>query len=609
MPLATVRRRLRTFSVAVLVAAAGLPAGTSAQDAAGASVRVRTIAGSGAAGTADGAAASASFEMPSGVAFDPQGNVYIADAAAGNIRKLDAAGSVRTVAGPAAPAPNDESDRAGYRDGPAQTARFNHPAGLAVGPDGALYVADRQNDCVRVVKNGMVTTFAGDPAHPGHLDGPRRDASFSQPVALATDANGILFVADAGGVREIALDGTVSSIAVDLRGRARGLSIGTASGGTSLFVSDAQGLVIFDVATGKTTRYDSAVDPVHLSTLQGNVDLGFPFALAALSDHEVLYTDLRTNAVHYLNGNYTRIVAGGAGYDPSNTAGGYSDGSGPAARFFAPEGIGVSRTGRIVVADAGNRRIRELSMPDRRYYVTASLQNSDQYPVRGGDEAIAYVGNSLSWTDSTWPQSIAARIERDLGASARWHAAHRGRPVVVPYALPGASLAATIDFVEAVPSEGPARTVVLQLNSAYVSDYGARSPHELAADTSWARSFGDGLRGLRESLQRKNVSLLIAYGPYGYELEPFESAEWQYDAAQPYWQIAADASVVHERAIAAIRAAGCVLVDAWPAFIERENASRHEPLFGAVDPHLTSAGRALFGDVVAGALIDSTKAP
>jgi hypothetical protein len=566
-------------------------------------IAVRTVAGSGAAGALDGPAAAAEFLMPSGIAFDRDGNLYIADAAAQNIRELTAAGAVRTIAGPAEPPTTGYDVPGGYADGPVAAAKFNRPWALAVAPDGAIYVADRQNACIRLIKDGQVSTFAGKPGRNGNVDGAIADASFQQPVALTIDSKNRLFVADEqNGIREIA-DGAVKTLTIDLKGRVRGVAAGEEAGRETLFVADGFGLALYDLAAGTTVRYESTLDPVHISPLQGDAELGYPWALAALSDHEVLYTDARTNTVHYLNANYVRTIAGSSGYDPTNAAGGYADGPGPEARFFAPTGIAVSKTGSVLVSDGGNRRIRSVTLPDRRLYVTPSLTNLERYPVAASDYEIAYVGNSLSWTDSTWFDSIAARVQDDLRASPVWGKLQRGRPVVVPFALPGASLAATAGFIGAVPAESSAHVIVLQMNSAYLSDYGNKQYRELVADTAWTGELTSTLRTLDARLKKNGIRLLVAFGPYGYELAPAESVEWQYDVPQSFWQTAADVDTVHEHAIAAIRAAGVDYVDAWPEFVRSEMAAQHVPLFGTTDPHMTAAGRALFGDVVSNALL------
>lgn len=118
------------------------------------------------AGYADGRGTQARFNHPTGLAVDAQGNVFIADRGNHLIRRVSPQGEVTTVAGqpaavgaagpPAYYAPDSyyggDAGLGDYRDGPTAQARFNHPRAVAVGPDGTLYVADQDNNCIRVIR-------------------------------------------------------------------------------------------------------------------------------------------------------------------------------------------------------------------------------------------------------------------------------------------------------------------------------------------------------------------------------------------------------------------------------------------------------------------------
>ncbi|MGI8550407.1 MAG: protein kinase domain-containing protein [Dehalococcoidia bacterium] len=153
---------------------------------------VSTFAGSGDAGPsgggfADGPGDSARFNAPGGVAADLTGNVYVADTFSQRIRKITPAGTVSTLAG---------SAEAGDTDGTGIAARFSNPAGLAVDSAGNVYVADASNQRIRkITTSGIVTTIAGSGAE-GHADGPARLAQFDFPKGLAVDTAGSLYVAD-----------------------------------------------------------------------------------------------------------------------------------------------------------------------------------------------------------------------------------------------------------------------------------------------------------------------------------------------------------------------------------------------------------------------------
>ncbi len=104
------------------------------------------------------------FVSPAGLAIDATGNVYVADAGANNIRKITPDGVVSNFAG-------DPGGSSGDADGPAASALFNHPTDLAFDQQGNLYVADQNNDAIRKINPaGTVTTFVaigGGNAIPG----------------------------------------------------------------------------------------------------------------------------------------------------------------------------------------------------------------------------------------------------------------------------------------------------------------------------------------------------------------------------------------------------------------------------------------------------------
>ena len=165
---------------------------------------VATFAGS-SEGFADGLTTSASFNTPSGLALDADGNLYVADTGNNRIRKITPEGQVSTVAG---------DGTAGYRDGPVSQAQFNGPIGIAVDSRGNIYVADAYNDRIRLIANdGQVSTVAGK-GTPGYADGDRNTSLFNTPCGIAAANDGSLIVADTGNdrLRKITPDGNVTTL-------------------------------------------------------------------------------------------------------------------------------------------------------------------------------------------------------------------------------------------------------------------------------------------------------------------------------------------------------------------------------------------------------------
>lgn len=147
---------------------------------------VSTLSG-GALGFGDGNLETAQFRNPSGIAIDKDGNLYVADRLNHRIRKIDlAAGKVSTIAG---------AGTTGSRDGIADEAQFNNPYGVEVDDEGVIYVADLNNNKIRMVEDGNVTTIAGSST--GFLDGAGVIAKFASPTDV-TVLDGIIYVADLG---------------------------------------------------------------------------------------------------------------------------------------------------------------------------------------------------------------------------------------------------------------------------------------------------------------------------------------------------------------------------------------------------------------------------
>ena len=144
---------------------------------------------------------------PAALAIDAGGNLLVSDTGNNTIRKITPAGAVSLFAGVAG--------SGGFADGAAGSALFNSPLGIAVAAKGAIFVADSDNHCIRKISGGSVTTFAGSPQIWGGTDATGTNAQFDGPVGLAFDTYGNLFVSDANNdtLREIATNGVVTTYA------------------------------------------------------------------------------------------------------------------------------------------------------------------------------------------------------------------------------------------------------------------------------------------------------------------------------------------------------------------------------------------------------------
>lgn len=148
---------------------------------------VSTLAGNGSSGFTNGTGSSATFSSPSWIDIDPTtGDLYVVDVLNECIRKVTQAGIVTTFAG---------TGVAGYQDGPVATAQFNALAGLAVAPNGDIYVADRNNVRIRKISGGIVSTVAGNGSI-GFNDGSALSAQFNVPADIEINSQGLVFISD-----------------------------------------------------------------------------------------------------------------------------------------------------------------------------------------------------------------------------------------------------------------------------------------------------------------------------------------------------------------------------------------------------------------------------
>ncbi|MEI6785580.1 MAG: cadherin-like beta sandwich domain-containing protein, partial [Verrucomicrobiota bacterium] len=272
---------------------------------------VSTLAGTGTAGFVDATGAAAQFNWPRGVAMDAAGNVYVADYSNNRIRKVSPTGVVTTLAG---------TNTAGFVDATGAAAQFYNPLGVAVDSNGYIYVADSYNHRIRkVTPAGVVTTLAGSGSS-GFLDGASGTAKFSYPSGVAVDASGNVYVADEfnGRIRKVTPTGTVSTLAGSGLSNFGGFHDGP---GTTAEFNGPRGVAV-DAATNVFVA-DNSNNRIRKVTPAGVV--------STLAGTNNVYPDMFTN------------------------------GTGAAAKFYGPCGVAVDASGNVYVTDAGNKRIRKVT--------------------------------------------------------------------------------------------------------------------------------------------------------------------------------------------------------------------------------------------------------
>lgn len=330
-------------------------------------VTVSTLAGDGHWGYRDGPGLQARFLGPEGMALDGHGILYVSERFGNRIRRISPDGSVSNFAGTGA---------AGYVDGPAATAQFNYPFGIALDGAGSLLVADTFNHRIRVVDpEGQVSTLAGD-GNAGYRDGPAAQAQFDRPTDVALSPTGIIYVADPGNdrVRAISPDGIVTTLAGSGE---RGFKDGPADqaqfngpqylamgGEGNIYASDS---VSFELRGNYAIRRitpDGVVSTVagtgHPGRADGSTadaDLSLPSGLDVDAEGNLFVADEDNQRIRVITPQGMIYTLAGVGTN------GYADGAGAEAAFFFPHGVALDGAGHLYVADIVASRIRAIHLP------------------------------------------------------------------------------------------------------------------------------------------------------------------------------------------------------------------------------------------------------
>jgi len=243
---------------------------------------------------------------------------------------------VSTVAG---------SGTAGFAEGTGTAAQFNQPYGVAIDRSNNLYVADTNNHRIRAISpQGVVSTFAGTGTQ-GSVDSGRADSEFNQPYDILIGTDGTLYVADTWNhrIRTISLLGAVRTLA----GSGRDFIDGTGT------------------AAGFRHPYGMAID----------------------TQRNLYVADSQNHRIR-------KVTPQGVVSTIAGNSGGFLDGTGTDARFYAPNGVAIDTEGNLYVADYNNHRIRKIS-PEG---VVSTFAGSGERGVADGQGSQAQFN---------WPNSIA----------------------------------------------------------------------------------------------------------------------------------------------------------------------------------------------------------
>lgn len=144
-------------------------------------------------GYQDGPATDAKFNSPHGVAYDKVNDIiYVAEAGSNLIRVITKSENGNFIVSTLAGINNEK----GYKDGQSDSAIFNSPHAVILAKDGGVYIADIGNARIRLIRDGIVSTVAGN-GESGNNDGNPDEASFIYAIDIVSDGENI-FIADAG---------------------------------------------------------------------------------------------------------------------------------------------------------------------------------------------------------------------------------------------------------------------------------------------------------------------------------------------------------------------------------------------------------------------------
>jgi uncharacterized protein (TIGR03437 family) len=316
---------------------------------------ISTVAGNGIGGFSGdgGSALAAALNGPESVALDGAGNLYIADAGNHRIRRVDASGTIRTIAG------NGIQGFSGD-GGPATAAQLSQPYRVAVDGAGNLYIADYGNNRIRKVNtSGIISTVAGNGAVGFSGDGGlATSATLNGPLGVAVDSMGNIYLSDTSNqrVRKVSPSGIITTVAgkgtLGFSGDGGPASLATLANPEGLAVDSVGHLYISDFNNNAIRQVDTSGTINTLST-----GLFGPRGVGVDGAGNLYIADTFDNLVLRLSTSGTiSILAGSSGSQ------GFSGDGGPAlsAALNLPSGVVVDSAGNLYIADAGNNRVRKV---------------------------------------------------------------------------------------------------------------------------------------------------------------------------------------------------------------------------------------------------------
>jgi trimeric autotransporter adhesin len=296
-----------------------------------------------------GPATSAGLNVPWDAVVDSAGDVFIADSENNRIRKVDTSGIITTVAGGAV-GDGGKSVNSGLDD----------TMGLAFDKNGNLYIADTWDNRIRkITRNGTISTIAGTGLTGYSGDGgPASQATLNEPVGVAADLSGNVYFSDYGNsaLRKIDTKGTITTLASTVF-----LNSLLADGAGNIYASDQSACVIWKFTPdGQASiiagvRYNCGYNSDDIPAAQAY--LFIPAGIAFDAAGNLYISDSQNYRVRMVDQQGIIHTVAGNGIPGFSGDGGLATD----ATLAFPQGIGVDKNNNLYVADAYNTRIRVVN--------------------------------------------------------------------------------------------------------------------------------------------------------------------------------------------------------------------------------------------------------
>jgi uncharacterized protein (TIGR03437 family) len=390
---------------------------------------ISTFAGNNTSGYSGdgGPPTAAQLSFPSGVAYS-KGNLYIVDSA-NNVVRLISNGVISTFAGTAGAA-GFSGDTAA-----ATSATLNNPSAVAVDSSGNVYIADTGNDVIRQVNtSGIINTYAGNfsmgPGYSGD-GGVATNGQLDAPTGVAVDSSGNVYMTD-----------SVNNLVRKVSGGNFSTIIGIGATGQTLnhpngLLVDSKGAIYVSDTSHRVLKYANGA----LTTFAGTGDVGYagdngPAAKAVLNNPVGLAIDAAGN-VYIADPNEFRIrMVATTGIITTIAGSGHvgyvgDGGSALTAYLNFPNGVALDSSGNIYIADTENNVIRMLSISAPAIAANGVVSSASFLPQISPGSLASIAGTNLA---TSTPPSAATPLPTILAQAT---VTVNGRAAPILYASPG----------------------------------------------------------------------------------------------------------------------------------------------------------------------------